>query len=234
MGGIWALIPIKRLSAAKQRLGSVLSPEERAGLMAAMATDVLRTVSAVRRLAGILVVAGDENGLRLARAAGADAIEDRGGGTQSAAVTLGVSHLAARHATAVLTLPADIPMATAAEIALVADCAAVAASRRPEGALTLVPSRDGDGSNALAVSPISALTFRFGPDSRRRHLVQAQEAGFAVRELSLPGIGLDIDGPDDLRELLRLSGQGLTHALLAKRGIGARFADTAAALMAAE
>jgi 2-phospho-L-lactate/phosphoenolpyruvate guanylyltransferase len=233
MSGIWALIPIKRMSAAKQRLASVLSAEERAALMTAMATDVLRTVSAVRGLAGVLVVAGDETGLRIARGVGADAIEDRLSDTQSAAVTLGVSHLAARNAAAVLVLPADIPMATAAEIALVAEYAA-AASRQHNRAVTLVPSRDGDGSNALAVSPISALTFCFGPDSRRRHLAAAEEAGLAVRELSLPGIGLDIDGPDDLRELLRLGGQGLTHALLAKRGIGARFADTAAAMMAAE
>lgn len=226
MGGVWALIPIKRMSAAKQRLASLLSPEERAALMAAMAADVIRTVSAVSGLAGILVVAGDEHGLHLARGLGADAIQDQVSDTQSAAVTVGVSHLAARNAAAVLVLPADIPMATAAEIAHVADCAA-AAARRSGRALTLVPSRDGDGSNALALSPVWALTFSFGPNSRRRHVVAATEANLSVRELSLPGIALDIDRPGDVRDLLRLKGQGLTHAVLAKRGIAARLVPAA-------
>jgi 2-phospho-L-lactate guanylyltransferase len=187
-----------------------------------MAADVLRTVAEVPGLAGMAVVAGDEEGLRLARAVRAVAIEDPASRTQSEAVALGVSHLLARNAAAVLALPADIPMATAAEIASVARCAAAAASRPPGRALTLVPSRDGDGSNAVGVSPPSALAFSFGPDSRRRHVAAAVRTGLDVHELNLPGIGLDIDGPDDLAALLRLRGPGSTHVLLAESGIAAR------------
>ena len=84
------------------------------------------------------------------------------------------------------------------------------------------------------MSPISALTFRFGPNSRSRHLVTAQEAGLKVRQLNIPGIGLDIDGPDDLCELLRRRGSGLTHSLLATRGFGTRFRQATAALVTAE
>ncbi len=233
MDGVWALIPIKRVSLAKQRLAPVLRAAEREALMKAMAADVLRTVAEVRDLAGIAVVAGDEEGLRLARAVQAVAIEDAESRTQSEAVALGVARLLALNAAAVLALPADIPMATAAEIALVARCTAAAASRPPGRALTRVPSRDGDGSNAVGVSPPSALAFSFGPDSRRRHVAAAVSAGLGVHELHLPGIGLDIDGPDDLDALLRSKGAGLTHALLAESGIAARL-GAGPPLMAAE
>ena len=41
----WVLVPVKNLSRSKQRLGSVLCPEEREGLMLAMLRDVLTAIS---------------------------------------------------------------------------------------------------------------------------------------------------------------------------------------------
>ena len=53
---IWAVVPIKELDGAKQRLSPHLSPDERRTLAAIMLEDVLDAVSAVRELAGVLVV----------------------------------------------------------------------------------------------------------------------------------------------------------------------------------
>jgi 2-phospho-L-lactate guanylyltransferase len=46
---MWALLPLKRFSAAKQRLAGVLSPAERRSLVLAMASDVLDTLSRLTR-----------------------------------------------------------------------------------------------------------------------------------------------------------------------------------------
>jgi 2-phospho-L-lactate guanylyltransferase len=69
--------------------------------------------------------------------------------------------------------------------------------------LTIVPSRDGDGSNAIVFEPLDALTLSFGIGSFARHTAQAAERGIACRTLSFPGIGLDIDSAEDLAELVR-------------------------------
>ena len=69
--------------------------------------------------------------------------------------------------------------------------------------MTLVPSRDGDGTNAMLFDPLDALAPSFGPGSFARHLAQAAARGIACRTLPLPGIGLDIDEPDDLAQLMR-------------------------------
>ncbi len=234
MTQIWAVIPIKRLDGAKQRLARVLDAETRAGLMRAMAADVLRAATEAPGLAGIVVVAGDEAGERLARDAGVASIRDRACSGQSDAVARGVDYIGARGAAALLALPADIPLATAAEMGRVAARAAATLSRGPARSMILVPARDGDGSNAVAVAPPSALRFHFGPDSRRRHLAAAAALALDVDQFDLPGIGLDIDTPDDLAELLGRPGCGQTHAFLADAGIAHRLAEALAPPVAAQ
>ncbi len=53
---MWAIVPIKTFESAKQRLASVLSPDERRSLMLAMARDVLTALARCQRLTGILIV----------------------------------------------------------------------------------------------------------------------------------------------------------------------------------
>ena len=55
---MWALLPLKRFSSAKQRLAGVLTPTERRALVLAMASDVLATLAAVSALALALVARG--------------------------------------------------------------------------------------------------------------------------------------------------------------------------------
>ena len=59
MTGIWAVVPVKEFEGAKQRLSSCLSPEERRALATIMLEDVLDALSAVKQLAGVLVVTVD-------------------------------------------------------------------------------------------------------------------------------------------------------------------------------
>ncbi len=55
-GGIWAVIPVKDTTAAKQRLADAVPAHLRQALALAMLEDVLAAVTDVRGLAGIAVV----------------------------------------------------------------------------------------------------------------------------------------------------------------------------------
>ena len=92
--------------------------------------------------------------------------------------------------------------------------------------IRIVPASDLMGTNGLAVAPPSGLTFSFGPDSFRRHLSLASEAGLKAEVLKLPGLGLDIDTPQDLIELNeRLAiGETASHtqAFVMENGLGER------------
>ena len=65
---MWAIVPLKSLEAAKQRLATVLTAAERRDLMLAMARDVLGALYGSTRLAGILIVSRTTESDALARA----------------------------------------------------------------------------------------------------------------------------------------------------------------------
>jgi 2-phospho-L-lactate guanylyltransferase len=121
-----------------------------------------------------------------------------------------------------LVVPADVPLATGDEIA------AVLAGHGAPPAVTLVSDRRHKGTNALACSPPDAIPTCFGRRSFAGHRQLARERGIAARVLSLAGLALDVDTPDDLRLLLAHPPIRRTHAVLEDRGIARRLRDAVA------
>lgn len=78
---IFAVVPVKELAQAKQRLAGELSAAARQNLARTMLEDVLTALAATPELAGILVVTVDETAAALARQFGAEITADgaRGG-----------------------------------------------------------------------------------------------------------------------------------------------------------
>ena len=68
---IWAVIPVKELDGAKQRLAPLLSPAQRRSLIEVMVGEVLDAVAGARGLAGIMVVTLDPQVTALASRLGA-------------------------------------------------------------------------------------------------------------------------------------------------------------------
>ena len=66
---IVALVPAKPLALAKTRLGTLLTPADRAAVATAMFGDVLAGVSAARRIDAVLTVTADPELLARARRA---------------------------------------------------------------------------------------------------------------------------------------------------------------------
>lgn len=116
-----------------------------------------------------------------------------------------------------MQLPGDIPLVTADEISL------VLSRHRPPPAFTIVPSHDDFGSNAIVVSPPTAVPLSFGDDSFFPHLRTAKAHGIAPVVVRLPGIGRDIDNAADLEAFARVRSTTRTRALLDQNG----FADWA-------
>jgi 2-phospho-L-lactate guanylyltransferase len=218
--GMWAVLPAKDMVDAKQRLAAVLSPAERRLLFRTMYEDVLTALSEAAGLAGIAVVTRDPEAAAVAQAYGARLIEEPANQGQTAAIERAAKTLAADGAAGMLTLPGDAPLITAAEIETV-----LAAHGTVVPAMTIVPAHDRRGSNCIAVSPPGLIPFSFGNDSFQPHLAAARKRSVEPRIVELPGIGLDIDTPDDLRTLIERGGRTRTHAYLEASGIAARLCD---------
>ena len=79
----------------------------------------------------------------------------------------------------------------------------------------------GVGSDGFQGFPLESAG-SFGSESFQLHLAAARERGVEPRTLPLPGLGLDIDTPDDLRALLRGPTASPVHAFLHDSGIADR------------
>ena len=216
---LWAVVPVKDLGEAKQRLSPVLHDEERRVLFHAMLEDVLAALCGVAGLAGILVVTRDEDARALAARHGARVLlepENRG---HTHASTLGARRLAEEGVAGMLQLPADLPLLTPADVG------AVLATHGEAPAVTLAPSRDERGSNAVACSPPDLLPLGFGDDSFVPHLARARGLGVEPAVVRRRGLALDVDRPEDLLDFLASPSPTRTYAYLRDAGIAARLAE---------
>lgn len=222
MSGVWAVVPVKELASAKQRLSPYLSPEERRALATVMLEDVLHAVSAVHELAGMLVVTVDPVAASLAGRYGARIVNDAAREGHTGAVAAAARLLAREGHAGMMTMPGDIPRLSSAEIA------ATLAAHRDAPAFTIVPAHDDLGSNAIVCSPPDVVPLRFGEDSFYPHLNAARNRGIDPAVVRQPGIGMDIDHPADLVAFLRMSPAVRTRTLafLEQSGIAGRLLAT--------
>lgn len=210
----WAVVPVKALALAKQRLSGTLGAALRRDLALAMLEDVLECLAAVPQLAGIVVATVDGQAAALATRYGASVAREDAADGHSEAVAA-VARRLARDGAAMLALPGDIPLARPADIArIIAACAAPG--------FAIVPARDGLGSNAVLCAPADVVPLRFGGASFAPHVAAARARGLAPAVLALPRIALDIDDGDDLAAFLAVPSRSRARAVLARSGVSQR------------
>lgn len=212
---MWVVVPVKRFSNAKSRLATVLSEAERESLAQAMLHDVLRAASAARAVTGLLVISHEVRARYAVERSGGLYLEEEGSGLNSAVRQAG-QWLSTHGQRGLLMLPGDVPLASSHEIDLVLE------QHRGLPAITLVPDREQDGTNALAASPTDALGLAFGPGSFAAHRERAAAAGVPATVVHLPGLALDIDNPMDLRTLVTYDAETETLDYLSDSGIARR------------
>ena len=215
---IYAVIPVKHFTGAKQRLSTLLKPHEREQLARAMLTDTLTACRQAEGLDGVGVVTHHEAPAEIAAALGAEVWWEPEAGGHSQAVAFGVQTCLQRGIDAMLTLPGDIPLVTPADVAAMARAA-------PAAPIVLAPSRDELGTNAMRLSPPDCLPLAFGHDSFQRHLSLASERHLAVDIRRLPRLALDIDEPEDLAFFAAHRKPGRSLDVLAELGLLERLAS---------
>src|SRR4051794_18553318 len=174
-----------------------------------MLEDVLAAIAAARAIDRTIVVSGDPAAQEIAASVAAEVVPDPADEGHVEAALAGIARAESEGAECVVLLPGDCPLLDSRELDRLL-------TGLPESYVAIVPARHGEGTNALVLTPPTAIRPAFGEGSRARHVAAAREAGipFAVEEPA--SLALDLDTPADL--------VALTRAIEADRGSAQRTA----------
>ena len=191
----WAIVPIKPLRRAKSRLSGVLSRDERASLSQQMLERTLEVLKEVPEIERTLVVSRDSHALAIARRHGARTVTERGTPELNNALVRATLVAKTYGVAGVLVLPADLPLIKIEDVKELI--------RRAEDppVMVIVPDRHHSGTNALLTCPPGLIEYDFGPESYKRHVARAEEAGARLEICEIASVGLDVDLPEDLHFL---------------------------------
>jgi 2-phospho-L-lactate guanylyltransferase len=201
------LIPVKNLSAAKQRLAAVLDQPARTELAQAMLHDVVTALAGWPQHPPCALVTSDPFALELAEQYNFEIISDPANPGETGAIELATRLCVERGVDGTLVIPADIPLIQASELAQIF-------SHAPAEGSVLAPAADRRGTNAAFRRPADLFPLRFGNDSFKPHLAAAQATGKPCVVLQLPSVAIDVDNPEDLQRLLAHPGETRTQTLL--------------------
>jgi 2-phospho-L-lactate guanylyltransferase len=188
-----AVVPIKTLNSAKQRLAGALASGARQSLAQAMFSDVLASLRRSRAVDDIVVVTADVVAEALAHGDRVTVLADERQEGQSAATLIGIRYAIVAGYDRVVLVPGDTPLLDTAELdGLLERCEA------DRIGAAIVPDRHGTGTNALVLTPPDSMEPSFGPGSCERHTALAAEAGLEHRVEHVPSLAHDVDTPEDL------------------------------------
>ncbi len=212
---VFVIIPVKKLDEAKSRLSSLLSDNERREFCLEMLEDVLATVKTTRPICRTVVVSVDPTVLQAAKRFEVVSLMESQPGLNQA-VSEAISWCVQNGAKSTLILPADIPSVTPRDLNRIL-------SLGKEAGVVISPSRSGDGTNALLLTPPNTLPTFYGKHSFPRYIKEASKRAISFRTIELPRIALDVDTVEDLADFVKLNTEETnTRKFLMEIGISQR------------
>jgi 2-phospho-L-lactate guanylyltransferase len=217
---VWALVPLKLLDQVKNRLATVLTAEERHGLVIAMLRDVLDALCNSPELTGVLLVSREPRIQSLLPAhTSLHFWQEPSNCDLSGSITTASSHLKNNlNATGVMIVPADVPMISSYH---------VDSLLQGHHKVTLVPDDQNMGTNCLICTPPNNIPLLYNGTSFIPHLTSARDLNLDPAIVRCEAFGLDIDTPEDLIRLAYKVGNSHTGTYMQTSGISTRMLNQA-------
>jgi coenzyme F420-0:L-glutamate ligase/coenzyme F420-1:gamma-L-glutamate ligase len=187
---IAAILPFRSVADSKRRMESALSEQERMELSARLLVRTLAALRNARSIGRTILVSPDPLARELARAAGAEAIDDRGVPLNDA-IQLGLQRASTSGASTALIIPVDLAHVSGGALDEL-----VSAWRTSGAASGILPALDG-GTAALITPLPTSISLHYGEGSAALHLRELSLATSSVQQLNSP-LAADLDTPEDL------------------------------------
>jgi 2-phospho-L-lactate guanylyltransferase len=200
---IIAIVPVRSLRDGKTRMAPVLGPEVREALLRRTAACVVEAARTSGMVETVVVVSPEPEVLAWASGIGRGVVALRQPDhlpSLNGAIDAGRQWAQNAGADAVLSLFADLPFLTADDVRRMAEQTApvvLGADRRGEGTNALLLRLSGQGAK---------FRYAFGEGSLAHHQEEAHRLGLQAAIYEAPGIGFDLDTPEDWTDYLDQQG----------------------------
>jgi 2-phospho-L-lactate/phosphoenolpyruvate guanylyltransferase len=191
------IVPHRGLEAAKTRLATSLSPDERMFLASQLLQRVLKVA---REVSDDVVVITPSRALReIVEPSGSRLVVQRGMGLNEGLEQARFDAVVEEAGTLAI-LHGDLPNLRAGDVEVLVG--ALPSDGTP--GVAIAPDRAGTGTNGLVLRPPGLIPFRFGTGSFARHVAEVQAAGVPLVAVNRAGLAFDLDTPEDLTRWLEL------------------------------
>lgn len=194
-----AIIPVKELRLAKSRLSRILKPHMRRELIMLL-LEIVMDACVNAKLDKTYVLGKDKEVEELAREHGCVFYRDSWeslnesleGASKEIFDDLGYG---------MMVIPCDLPLISAGDILNVKEMLRF-------NDVVISPSIRLNGTNLLTMKRAGAVKFQYGRSSFKKHIAYARSCNMRVAVYFSFGVGLDIDRPEDISMLRRMSRRG--------------------------
>jgi 2-phospho-L-lactate guanylyltransferase len=191
------IVPHRGLEAAKTRLASTLSPDERMFLASQLLQRVLKVAHEVTD--DVVVISPSRPLREIVEPSGSRLIVQRGMGLNEGLEQARFDAVVEDVGTMVV-LHGDLPNLRADDIETL--IGALPSSGAP--GVAIAPDRAGTGTNGLVLRPPGVIPFCFGEGSFAKHVAAVERAGVPLVAVNRAGLAFDLDTPEDLARWLEL------------------------------
>jgi len=191
---IHAIVPVNVPNGSKKRLSNRLDASQRANLTITMLMNVLTALKRSSSVSSVVVVCADLNVQSVVEGFGATFLWEGKRRGLNPALNFAMKKVPSE--SPVLIIHADLPLLTHADVDNLV-------RRAGNCSLTLLPSKDGMGTNAILMRSPNMIQLAFGRRSFHRHEVYARKMKIPFRVISIPGVAFDIDNEKDFDELVK-------------------------------
>ncbi len=199
---MWAVIPLKNLQFAKQRLADSLTPQQRRELMLLMVKDGISALKHSAAIERVFILSRDPECTTLATELNIEVLNLEADQCLNSGLQAAQQLLASQAPadTELLILHGDLPLINSTDIDTL-----VAEHRNSDKDITLVSCQHKGGTNAMITALHTPFTFCFGTESFTRHRDQALQQGLSVNTFYSHHLALDLDNCEDIFQLQQLA-----------------------------
>ena len=194
------IIPVKDLKNSKSRLSNHLERFNRIVLSTQMLLHTLDVANSSENVSEIVVVSSDDNVKDIIQQKNVTFIKESGNFSVNNAVSIGIDYFEKKNHNSVLILPIDLICLTISDIKNIIELG-------KQYDIVLVPSKDGNGTNALYLKLPNLFHTRFDNSSLNNHILESFKRNLKMKIYVSYSTIMDVDSYDDLSFVVRYSNE---------------------------